>query len=304
LTRTTRTARSAPFSGDDNFIQGSPDALREVLDEDDRGGGTCEILSPGRLQAILESTSAEPQLEVRGANYTRVLGSLHDELRPSRYLEIGTLTGGTLQLASCASIAIDPRFQIDAEVIGEKPELHLYQETSDDFFALRDSSEVLGGPIDLVFLDGMHLFEFVLRDFMNIEKCCRPNSIIAIHDCVPSDPYMAVRSSSDPLRQRSSHPEWWTGDVWKLIPVLRQHRPTLGIQVLDSQPTGLVVITNLDPDSNTLELQYESILKSWQDMGLDEYTMSRFSKDCDLQSADDLIFADTLKSRFRLSESS
>ena len=47
--------------------------------------------------------------------------------------------------------------------------------TSDDFFASHDLAQVLGGrPVDLAYIDGMHQFEFALRDFMNLERYVGP----------------------------------------------------------------------------------------------------------------------------------
>jgi hypothetical protein len=31
----------------------------------------------------------------------------------------------------------------------------------------------------------MHLFEYALGDFMNVEQRCGPVSMILVHDCVP-----------------------------------------------------------------------------------------------------------------------
>jgi hypothetical protein len=45
---------------------------------------------------------------------------------------------------------------------------------------------------------------------------------------------------------------WWTGDVWRTLWALRQYRPDLDITVLDAGPTGLVLITGLDPASTLL----------------------------------------------------
>ena len=39
--------------------------------------------------------------------------------------------------------------------------------------------------VDLVFIDGLHLFEFALRDFFNAEAWCSRTSTIVLHDCVP-----------------------------------------------------------------------------------------------------------------------
>ena len=43
----------------------------------------------------------------------------------------------------------------------------------------------------------MHLYEFALRDFMNIEAHCRPESLVVLHDCLPVDSYMARRALHD-----------------------------------------------------------------------------------------------------------
>ena len=48
----------------------------------------------------------------RDVGYARVLQSIHLNLKPERYLEIGTLAGDTLALAECASLAIDPTFAV------------------------------------------------------------------------------------------------------------------------------------------------------------------------------------------------
>jgi hypothetical protein len=197
---------------------------------------------------------------VQGIPYTDFIGNLHRHLQPDTYFEIGTLTGGTLRLATCNSIAVDPNFQIDSDVIGKKPSCSFFQETSDTFFRTRSPSRILGREIDLAFLDGMHLFEYLLRDFANTEKHCRRNSVILLHDCLPPGFYMTVRSWDEKDRKDSAFPGWWTGDVWKVVPVLQKYRPDLSITVTDCQPTGLVVITNLDKNSTVLDDRYYEII--------------------------------------------
>ncbi|MGC2776949.1 MAG: class I SAM-dependent methyltransferase [Bradyrhizobium sp.] len=217
-----------------------------------------------------------------GIHYVQFMKQLHDTLKPNNYLEIGTLAGGTLRVANCQSIAIDPDFKILTDVIGKKSALHLFQQTSDSFFRSHDPKTLFGGSLDLAFLDGMHLFEFLLRDFINTERHCRRNSIIAIHDCVPPHPHNALRSASDARRAETPTPDWWTGDVWKLIPTLKHYRPDLRIYVLDCPPTGLVLVTNLESNSTILESEYAAILAKFADLELDEYGMDKFATDCNM----------------------
>ncbi len=33
---------------------------------------------------------------------------------------------------------------------------------------------------------------------------------------------------------------YWTGDVWKLIPILQRYRPDLQLTLFDAPPSGLV----------------------------------------------------------------
>ena len=145
-----------------------------------------------------------------GEFYTSVLRRIHQELHPNAYFEIGTLHGDTLALSDCASIAVDPQFQLNCEVVDKKPCCFMFQQTSDDFFAMHDPKVFLGGAIDFAFLDGLHFFEYLLRDFMNVEAHCNAGSIVAIHDCIPTDIYIGRRSPSDSVDWKSPpHPEWW-----------------------------------------------------------------------------------------------
>ena len=97
--------------------------------------------------------------------------------------------------------------------------------------------------VDLAFIDGMHQFEFAMRDFAHLERHCSSESVILIHDCYPVDAESAGREP------RSSR---WSGDVWRLIVLLKKYRPDLKIQTIATAPTGLAVIQNLDPASTFL----------------------------------------------------
>ena len=71
---------------------------------------------------------------------------------------------------------------------------HVEVATSDAFFAGPRPRELFGGhPVDLAFIDGMHLFEFALRDFSNVEALAGPGTVIVLHDCLPPDAGTAAR---------------------------------------------------------------------------------------------------------------
>jgi hypothetical protein len=132
--------------------------------------------------------------------------------------------------------------------------------TSDDFFQSHDPAQILGGRIDFAFLDGLHLFEALLRDFTNTERFCRCNSVVALHDCIP--PELSWTARTPPPG------DYWMGDVWKVPLVLRKYRPDLKIYALDSPPSGLVLITNLDPGSSVLSSGYYDILTEFRELDL------------------------------------
>lgn len=219
------------------------------------------------MSQALELSPDEMPGPLGGTFYVDVLREIHEKLKPTSYFEIGTLNGETLKLARCKSVAVDPAFQIQSDVIGEKPACNLYQSTSDAFFARNDVEKILGERIAFAFLDGMHLFEFLLRDFINTEKHCWPNSIIALHDCVPLNAEMASRERiMDGPDER--YRNWWTGDVWKVVRILRAYRPDLRVAVFDAPPTGLVLVTGLDPTSDVLGRAYPEIIRQYRDLSL------------------------------------
>jgi hypothetical protein len=189
-----------------------------------------------------------------GDIYFTILDRIHRHLRPRTYVEIGVDSGRSLVLAQPGTtcIGIDPRPQLTYPV----PNLaRVYVKTSDAFFAQHDLFSELGGrPVDLAFLDGMHLFAFVLRDFINIERHCTPTSTCLVHDCCPLDERTAAL-------QRTT--TFWSGDVWKLILCLKKYRPDLEIHTVATAPTGLAIIRGLDPGSTVLRDRLDRICEEF-----------------------------------------
>ncbi len=203
-------------------------------------------------------------LQSRG--YYRVLRRLHAALRPATYLEIGIRKGDSLALATTAAIAIgiDPAPRL---VRPAAPNAEIFAMTSDEFFARCDVSAVLGGrDLDLALIDGMHLFEYVLRDFANVERSGTPGTVVLLHDCLPVDAASAGRERTTAL---------WTGDVWKSALVLLRYRPDLSLTVIDAPPSGLVVVRGLDPANTVLDDNMESILAEYTGLGFDHWELHR-----------------------------
>ncbi len=205
-----------------------------------------------------------------GPYYLDVLARMHAALAPERYLEIGSETGASLRLSNGRSIAVDPGFRLGHEVVGSKPETLLFQQTSDDFFA-SGFLRKLSWTVDFAFLDGMHQIEYLLRDFINTEAHATPDSVVAIHDILPWTENMTVRD-----RRHSKTPAW-TGDVWKIIPILSELRPDLQLRVIDCVPTGLLVVEGLDPSSRVLPDRIDTIVETWRDKALSEFGIARFN---------------------------
>lgn len=214
----------------------------------------------------MPAAAAQALGEHRGEHYAAVLAKLSRSAGVRRYLEIGVESGAVFSGIACGhGVAVDPAFQIRNNVAAGKTRVSLFQLTSDAFFAQLDLRRDVGGRLDLAFLDGMHLFEFLLRDFLNTEAICRRDSIIVLHDCLPvAEPMIDRDPEQAGLRSRGTPFEsWWTGDVWKVVPILKRHRPDLDVMLVDAPPTGLVVVTGLDPSSRVLKSRYDAIVEEF-----------------------------------------
>jgi hypothetical protein len=171
---------------------------------------------------------------------------LHKYVEPRFYTEIGVEYGASLKLATCAALGIDPAPQLSVPIA---PQHSISYTTSDDFFRLADTSAMKS--IDLCYIDGMHQIEFALKDFMNMERFCHAGSVVIVDDIYPAHPLQGER-----IRQS----RYWTGDIWKIIPILQLHRPDLIVMPVDTDPTGSLMVLGLDPNNNVLWDHFDSII--------------------------------------------
>lgn len=181
-------------------------------------------------------------------DYYRLLHHAHALLKPDSYIEIGVASGKSLALtrAGTRAIGIDPTATNAEALFFRSLEVTptLFGTTSDDFFNTRHLPDLLGRPtFCLAFIDGYHSFEQALSDFINLERWASPSSVIFIHDCLPVNPQVATRERAT---------RFWCGDVWRIIPCLKELRPDLHITTFPAAPSGLAMITGLNPASETL----------------------------------------------------
>jgi hypothetical protein len=156
---------------------------------------------------------------------------LHALIQPRTYVETGVHVGQSLTLSRVPSVGIDPDFSIKRELLAD---VHLARTTSDEFFARKHPLAHLPLPvIDLAFIDGMHLAEYALRDYLAVERFTTPASVIVFDDMLP-------RSIDEAARHR--HTAAWTGDVYKAAQALRDMCPEVIVLEVDTTPTGVVVV--------------------------------------------------------------
>jgi hypothetical protein len=148
-------------------------------------------------------------------------------------------------LSRCRSIGVDPFFKIDNPI---HCDVQLIKATSDDFFAGDEPlAHFEGVPVDLAFIDGMHLSDFALRDFINIEPFMADTGVVALDDVLP-------RNGLEAARDRKTEP--WTGDVYKVVEILRRRRPDLVVLLINTAPTGTAVVLGVDQASTILKDAY------------------------------------------------
>ncbi|TVS04167.1 MAG: class I SAM-dependent methyltransferase [Rhodobacteraceae bacterium] len=228
--RTLADTSAAPWNASANFTPREPDlhaSLAELYDD--------------RLRPLKPGPSYKVELE------RRIRSPL-----VTTYLETGVNTGESLRLCSDLELAIgvDPAPKLPPEGF-DRPPFRVERKPSDAFF-----QELFGeGPsdfaLDLAFIDGLHVFEFALRDFIGVEALAAHGCTVLVHDVLP-------RRAAEAARHRFTRS--WTGDVWRLPMVLRQFRPDLRVELVAAAPTGLAVITGLDAANTLLIERYDEVV--------------------------------------------
>jgi hypothetical protein len=151
-----------------------------------------------------------------------------------KYLEIGIFDGYTFNKIECQT-----KHGVDPGVEGITALSVTHRMPSDDFF------EICTDTYDIIFIDGLHEYHQVVKDFNNSLKYINYNGYILLHDCNPVD-----ELSQNPKRETVS----WNGDVWKAFLLIKSANPhafvldtDFGIGVVHANQK-LYPVTNIDLD--------------------------------------------------------
>jgi len=196
-------------------------------------------------------------LRMPGDGYLVWLERLYRALVPESAIEIGVFQGASLALFRPPTlvIGVDPNATVLSPL---STETHIFAETSDQFFEQHRAERLLGGrSLSIGFIDGLHLFEQALKDFIGLEALCGDRSVIILHDTVPLD---------KPTQARTRETVFHSGDVWKTVLLLKQYRPDLDVFTIATPPTGLTVVAGLDPASRVLAARYGEAVATMLEM--------------------------------------
>lgn len=177
-----------------------------------------------RLASLVHWVRSLPRAPepVESLSRVDVINRIITSIGAKRYLEIGVNT--TAQPGySRDKVQVDVKHGVDPNPLTDAD----YIMTSDEFFAMNTES------YDVVFVDGLHLFEQALRDCLNALDVLNPGGVVILHDTRPSN-----RLSSS---RRPGQDAKWHGDVWRAVVILRLLKPSLSVLTLDSDE-GLTIV--------------------------------------------------------------
>ena len=191
-------------------------------------------------------------------------------LRAQKYLEVGVDKGLTFADVKIKErTAVDPQFKFDpTPFVNENTEFH--EQTSDHFFSEIEIETIF----DLLFIDGLHQFEQVVRDFSNAIIHSHPRSVIILDDTKPNDIYSASPLPEETLKFRrltGSQDTSWHGDVYKVVFYIHDFWPALNYRTIvgSGNPQTLVWRSknfNRKPLLNNLEsisrISYYQLMKN------------------------------------------
>lgn len=176
-------------------------------------------------------------------NHIEIINLLIEKHKFNSYLEIGIENGICFNSIKIKDkIGIDPNPECSKNIRSGK----FLAITSDNFFAQNIKT------FDIIFIDGLHYAEQVLKDVDNALKCLNDEGVIVVHDCNPTDEQMQIVPRQQGI---------WTGDVWKAWVKLRQ-LPSLEMFVLDTDYGCGIIRHGHQVPLNNVNLTWSEFVKN------------------------------------------
>jgi len=168
---------------------------------------------------LLKLPYFSPKPQVKPVTRTDIINALIKRYNYKSYLEIGVENpfNNFNHINTEHKVGIDPEPRAQATLTM----------TSDDFFETNsaiDPPSKAKWTFDIIFIDGLHLYEQVLKDVENSLKILNRGGTIVVDDCNPPE----KKCQTIPREQLM-----WTGDVWKAFAKLRATREDLFMLVVD-----------------------------------------------------------------------
>jgi hypothetical protein len=135
--------------------------------------------------------------------------------KSNKYLEIGVESGYTYN-----NVHFDKNKKTGVDPDPKYSDSSIVKCTSDDFFQQKSLQKY-----DVIFIDGMHHVENVLRDFNNSVNILNKNGSIFIDDIIPLNYNEQLKIPERHYYENGilKYGEEWTGDIWKFIYYLLVH---------------------------------------------------------------------------------
>ena len=223
------------FTNYDNLIELSQEIINNFNEYEDKINklDTTDIIINRRV--ILKKEIEKLNNKTYSFRYDIINDSITEN---STYLEIGIEHGYTF-----SKIKTSKKIGVDPSSVCISPEI--IRKTSDDFFKSNTKT------FDVIFIDGMHQVEYVLRDFNNSVNALSVNGVIFLDDIVPIN-----KQEQEKIPLNYYHEDTilkynncaWTGDVWKfLLYLISNYSKQIEIQIYKSPNyRGVAKITLLN----------------------------------------------------------
>jgi hypothetical protein len=172
---------------------------------------------------------------------TEIINSLIQKYNYKSYLEIGVNTPSQPGY-NWIGVKIPTKHGVDPNVETT------FQMTSDEFF-----EKHVAQKYDIIFVDGLHIFEQAYKDIINSLKYLNDNGTIVVHDCNPIE---------EITQRRVRASDAWHGDVWKSILKLRTEEKNLEVFTVDTDEgcgiikKGSQELLLVDKDINIYDFSY------------------------------------------------